>query len=116
MGEGDTTIEVPVDFEQENTEEDEEVYEPPMSEINDEKHETSIELKEEINATIEDDDDDDDDDDAPALRIDEDVEDEPEENDISSESEQQVEMFAQNEEGETKNGVEIEKKVDIAIT
>ena len=36
-----------------------------MSEINDEKHETSIELKEEINATIEDDDDDDDDDDAP---------------------------------------------------
>ena len=63
QNEGDTTIEVPVDFEQENTEEDEEVYEPPMSEINDEKHETSIELKEEINATIEDDDDDDDDDD-----------------------------------------------------
>ena len=57
QNEGDTTIEVPVDFEQENTEEDEEVYEPPMSEINDEKHETSIELKEEINATIEDDDD-----------------------------------------------------------
>ena len=51
-----------------------------------------------------------------ALCINEDVEDEPEENDISSESEQQVEMFAQNEEGETKNGVEIEKKVDIAIT
>ena len=46
QNEGDTTIEVPVDFEQENTEEDEEVYEPPMSEINDEKHETSIELKE----------------------------------------------------------------------
>ena len=60
QNEGDTTIEVPVDFEQENTEENEEVYEPSMSEINDEKPETSIELKEEINATIEDDDDDDD--------------------------------------------------------
>ena len=57
QNEGDTTIEVPVDFEQENTEEDEEVYEPPMSEIDEEKHEISTELKEEIN-------DDDDDDDA----------------------------------------------------
>ena len=50
------------------------------------------------------------------LCINEDVEDEPEENDISSESEQQVEIFAQNEEGEKKNDVEIEKKDDIAIT
>ena len=59
QNEGDTTIEVPVDFEQENTEEDEEVYEPPISEISDEKHETSIELKEELNAADDDDDDDD---------------------------------------------------------
>ena len=57
QNEGDTTIEVPVDFEQENTEEDEEVYEPPMSEIDEEKHEISTELKEEINADDDDDDD-----------------------------------------------------------
>ena len=60
-----------------------------------------------------------------ALCINEDVEDEPEENDIiSSESEQQVEIFAQNEEAEEEeeepknNGIEIEieKKVDFEIT